>query len=432
MIREFRKQARRILELAGEPSLQVFLRTKQGALVRFTNNGVHQNGFQDIFLYTLRLIGKTGPVWVESNDLSEEGIRRAIDQLRLDAEIPVGSRMAAPPLKIRAPRGTNLYKGKEYFSFDLKKIPAMAAQTIEKAVRAIRAKQASANGYYSAYQRFFYLADAKGLEAFHPATAFRFGLTATKGVGKGYFSTYHPDPRKLNVSNVVEEALRISGEASSGEVKVEPGEYECIFSPRALLEFIEPLRRHFDRRLYEDKKSIFSRRLGEEIFSKHFTLSEDCVRPGQFGLPFDTEGAPRKKVTLVERGTFKDLLAEGHSTRGLAEHPFYPQNLVIEKGNESWPGLLKKIRRGIFINKVWYHALVREREMEVTGLATAGSLYIEGGRVRGRTAGLRYHDSLFSVLRSVAGASREQVLLKDGEMGAALFPYLWVARLRVV
>jgi predicted Zn-dependent protease len=128
----------------------------------------------------------------------------------------------------------------------------------------------------------------------------------------------------------------------------------------------------------------------------------------------------------------KDLLAEGHSTRGLHENPFYPQNLSVKEGALSRADLFRGIRRGIFINKIWYHTLVRESAMEVTGLATAGSVYIEGGVVRGRVIQLRYHDSIFSILRNVIGASKERILLKDGEMGAAYFPHLWVSRLRVV
>lgn len=68
----------------------------------------------------------------------------------------------------------------------------------------------------------------------------------------------------------------------------------------------------------------------------------------------------------------------------------------------------------------------------ITGLGTAGVLYIAKGRVLGRLGHLRYYDSLFSVLDSVLEVSREQVLVKDGEFGAALLPYFLISKLRVV
>jgi len=329
--------------------MERLVRVKQGLLVRFTNNGVHQNGFQDLAFSTLCRHTKEGPVYFESNDFSKGGIQKILKE---------------QPLKA----------GREYFPFPLKKAPEMAAQAIGRAVRLIRRHQASANGYYSIFRRFFHHRDSKGREVFHPATAVRFGVTVTKGSGKGYFSFYHPDAGRLRVESVVEKALELAGLASRAEAAVKPGIYECIFSPRAFLELIEPLRRHFDSSLTKDGKSVFSGLLKKKIFSDAFTLSDDVKHPGQFGVPFDAEGTPRPKVELIKKGILHGLLAEGHSTRGLLEHPFYPENLVVEKGAFSLADLFKRIQKGIFISKIWYHTLVRESRMEVTGLATAGSL----------------------------------------------------------
>ncbi len=420
---ELRKLAQRAFKAAGKAPLQIFLRVKRGALIRFANNGVHQNGFQDLFSYTLRLLGKDGPVYVESNDASDEGMRKAVE--RLKAEVP-------KPLPTPALKKKDYPKVREHFSLPTEKIPEMGSRAIEGALRLIRGANASANGYFSAYERLFYLADSTGLELYHPTTAVRFGVTVSKGAGKGYFSSYHPDPKQLKVTPVVQDAIKLAEEASEKEISLEAGEYECILSPRAFLELIEPLRRHFNRELCEDGKSVLSGLFGKRIFSEVFTLADSVSDSGEFGVPFDAEGAPKRKVVLVEQGVLKGLLAEGHSTRGLLEHPFWPQNLCVKEGNHSLAELFKRIRRGIFINKIWYHTLVRESAMEVTGLATAGSVYIEEGKIRGRVAHLRYHDSIFSILRSVVGASKERVLLKDGEMGAASFPYLWVSHLRVV
>ena len=421
--KELRKIGARILKIAENTPVQIFIRIKRGLLARFANNGVHQNGFQDVSTYLLRVQGKNGPAFRESDDFSEGGIREAFRELK---------RIVPQPEPLPALSQKKLAKIQEYFSFDEKEIPLTAREAIEKAVKIIRLEKASANGYFSAYERFFYLFNSEGLEAFHPATAFRFGLTVTKGAGKGYLSSYHPDFKKIQVEPVVRDAMQLAGEASGAEIMLKPGTYECIFSPRAFLELIDPLRRHFDRRFVETGRSVFSRKLGKKIFSDQFNLSDDLAHSGQFGIPFDVEGNPKKKVMLVKKGVLKELLGEGHATRGILEHPFYPQNLVMEKGGASLSDLFSGIKRGIYINKIWYHTLVRENEMEVTGLATAGSVSIERGKIHGRVSHLRYHDSLFSILRSVTRASKEQILLKDGEMGAALLPYVCVSGLKIV
>ena len=423
MTPDFRRMTRPIFTLAKGLPLQVLVRVKKGLLVRFANNGVHQNGFQDLASYTLRVSSKEGPVYVESNDFSEAGIRESLGKIQTLVPRPE----PLPRVKGKSDPGR-----KEFFPFRLEKAPEMAARAVGEGLGVIRRDPVTANGYFSAYHRFFYLRDSHGLELFHPATAVRFGVTVRKGPAKGYFSFYHPDSRKLRVGRIVEQAMAFAEEASPREISLKSGDYECVFSPRAFLELIDPLRRHFDAKFCRDKKSVLSGLLGKKIFSPQFTLYDDLRYAGQFGVPFDAEGAPRGGVTLVKGGVLKGLLGEGHSTRGLAEHPFNPQNFVVEKGNLSLKNIFTRIRRGVFINKIWYHALVKENEMEVTGLGAAGCLYIEKGRIQGSVPHLRYHDSLFSILRSVAGATKEQILLKDGEMGAALFPYLWVSRIRLV
>ena len=413
---------KRVFKITGELPLRLSVQIKKGILARFTNNGVHQNGFQDLITYIIRFTTKKGVLHVESNDVSREGIQDALARAK--------EKMFHPePFKTSPKR---LYpKVKEYFPQTPSRFYERAALAVEKGLRLIRAERAVANGYYSEYARLFYFADSSGREVIHPATATRFGLTITKGEGKGYFSFFHPNPKKLQVSAVVTEAIRLAREASRDQISVKPGEYECIFSPRAFLELIEPMRKHFDGYFAETRKSVFSGLLGKKLFSESLTLTDDVKCPGQFGVPFDAEGVPKKKVNLIERGILRGFLTQGHSTRGILEHPVYPQNLVIKNGSLSFEQMVKEIRRGIFINKIWYHTLVRERNLEVTGLATAGSLYIENGEVMGRAVNLRYHDSIFSILNSVIHFSKEQMLLKDSEMGAALFPYLWVSRLKV-
>lgn len=420
---ELHSFAKRVFGIAGALPLRLSVRIKRGILVRFTNNGVYQNGFQDLFFYTLSFSTKTGPVFVESNDISDSGIWEAVQKLKMAVPDPL-------PLK-------PVFKGRypavcEYFPFGLAKTPELAARAIERGIERISEEQASANGYFSVYERFFYLADSRGLELFHPATAVRYGITVTKGAGKGYFSFYHPNFKKLDVDSIVREALDLARKASQREVTLKPGTYECVISPRAFLEFAEPIRRHFDLNLYESGKSIFSGNLGKRLFSKHLTLHEDITHSGQYGVPFDAEGKPKRKVALIERGVLKNLISEGDNTHGLRENPFDFENLTIARGSLPLSEILSRIRRGIFVNKIRYHALVRETGLEVTGLTTAGSVYIEKGQVMGQLTHLRYHDSIITLLKEIAGVSRETILLKDGERGVALLPYFWFKKFHVV
>ena len=80
MLLEARKLAQLIFVLAGPTPIQIFIRAKNGILVRFTNNGVHQNSFRDLLFYVIRLSAHGKNFYAESNDSSEEGIQRALDR----------------------------------------------------------------------------------------------------------------------------------------------------------------------------------------------------------------------------------------------------------------------------------------------------------------------------------------------------------------
>ncbi|HLD56126.1 MAG TPA: metallopeptidase TldD-related protein [Candidatus Omnitrophota bacterium] len=431
VLEEFRHLSGRMFKIARALPLRISIRIKKGILARFANNGVHQNGFQDLFFYTLSLSTKYGTFFSEKNDISEEGIKDALKNLTKG----IGLSYSKPNIRHCEEHGfenrNKYHKVHEYFPVDLAKAPELAARAIEQGLETVRKERASANGYYSVYERFFYLADSKGF-LFHPATAVRYGITVTKGGGKGYFAFYHPNVEKLKVDSVVSEAVDLARRASQNEISLEPGTYECVFSPRAFLEFMEPLRSHFDLNLYQSGKSVLSGGLGKRLFSEAFTLREDITHPKQFGVPFDADGKPKRKVTLIERGVLKNMLSEGNATHGIRENPFDPENLAAERGSLSLNQIFSKMKRGIFINKVRYHTLVRETGLEVTGLTTAGSVYIEDGEIQGQLSHVRYHDSILAVLREVIAAYQEEILLKDGERGAALLPYFWIAKLHVV
>ena len=434
---ELHKIAKRVLSLSRNVPLTVRIQKKEGLLARYSHQGIHQNTFQDLFTYCLERPAGDGFLMEESSDTSHAGIRGAVERLLSRGDACVAPTM--PP-----PHSQHYRPIKDWFPFDLKKAAGMAEAAIGKTISRLREIKASAHGYYSAYQRHFFVANSAGLRAHHAMTAVRFAVTVSKGVGKGYAAFFSPDPRRLQTQAVFDAAFAQAEATSRKEIRLESGEYDCVFSPRALLEFLSSLSKHFDAKLYHDGRSALSgRRPGQLLFSKAVSLEDNAYLAGQSGIPFDAEGSPRKRVSLVTRGRLAGLLAgsglscachkqpTGHTARGILEEEIVPQNLVMPAGNRPLAAILKSIKRGVFINKIWYHQIVHEKGLVVTGTATAGTCLIENGKVAGCAVRVRYHDSLLRVLQEVVELSRERGLIKDGEYGAALLPYLRSRRLRL-
>lgn len=425
----FESIAKQIFSISRGVPLTIRIQKKEGLLARYSHQGIHQTTFQDLFTYCLERPSGDGFLLEESSDISSAGIRSAVERLMSKSDD------GAPPAAFPSPQPYK--KIPDYFSFPLKNITGMAEAAIKKTVSRLREIEASASGYYSAYHRHFLVANSSGLRAHHAMSSVRFAATVSKGVGKGYATFFSPDPRRLKTESVLDQALAQAEATSRKEIRLEAGEYDCVFSPRALLEFLSSLLKHFDAKLYHDGRSVFSgHRPGQLLFSKAVSLEDNAYLSGQSGIPFDAEGAAKKRVALVTKGKLAGMLAgsglscrchkesTGHTTRGILEDEVYPQNLVMPAGGRPLRAILKSIKRGILINKIWYHQIVHEKDLVVTGTTTAGTCLIENGKVAGRAVRLRYHDSLLRVLKETVELSRERALLKDGEYGSAFLPYL--------
>src|SRR5206468_6109233 len=96
-----------------------------------------------------------------------------------------------------------------------------------------------------------------------------------------------------------------------------------------------------------DERSFLNDRVGKQIFGSNISIHDDVWHHGQAGAPFDGEGVPRKRLTLVENGVVREL-AYSRQAAALAGveptgHGFplpneigeAPVNIVIEGGDSS-------------------------------------------------------------------------------------------------
>src|ERR1700724_2197720 len=63
----------------------------------------------------------------------------------------------------------------------------------------------------------------------------------------------------------------------------------------------------FSATAIRDGRSFLNDRVGHKIFGGNITIHDDVWHRGQAGAPFDGEGVPRKRLTLVEGGVVRDI-----------------------------------------------------------------------------------------------------------------------------
>jgi len=114
-------------------------------------------------------------------------------------------------------------------------------------------------------------------------------------------------------------------------------------------------------------RSPFADRLGDELASPVYALSDDGIDPGGLAsAPFDGEGTPRERTPLIADGKLLAYLHDSYTARrggarstGNAARASYrsppsvsPSNLVLEPGELTLEGLLERAGDGVYITEV--------------------------------------------------------------------------------
>ena len=140
------------------------------------------------------------------------------------------------------------------------------------------------------------------------------------------------------------------------------------------------------------KASFLASKLGQKIAPAHVSIIDDGLRKrGLATSPFDGEGVPTRRTSLVENGVLKAFLYDaftarkaktkstGNASRGYRSLPAIGvNNLVLEPGQKSPEEIIKEIPNGFYVTAMLGHGA-----NTVTGEYSRGAngLWIENGEL---------------------------------------------------
>jgi PmbA protein len=111
--------------------------------------------------------------------------------------------------------------------------------------------------------------------------------------------------------------------------------------------------------------SFLAGRLGQKVFGSNLTVIDDGTIPGGFGTrPFDGEGVPTRRTTVIEGGELKSYLMNtytarklglattGNASRGLAGTPGIGNgNFFLQPGEKSPEEIIRGIKQGLLVTE---------------------------------------------------------------------------------
>jgi len=227
------------------------------------------------------------------------------------------------------------------------------------------------------------------------------------------------DWRALDVAALGETALR-KAEGSRAPGELAPGRYTVVLEPAAVAELVAFLAwLGLGAQSEQEGRSFLSGRMGERITGAGVTVVDDAFDPRSLGRPFDYEGTPRRRVSLIEDGVARAVVHDrrtaraagvestGHATAPPAVEGPLPYDLVLGTGTASLEELIASTARGILVTRFWYNRVVDARRTLVTGMTRDGTFLIEDGRIAGGLRNLRFNESVLEVLSRTEAAGRD-------------------------
>ena len=245
-------------------------------------------------------------------------------------------------------------------------------------------------------------------------------VIAIRGEESGYATDI--SRRGIDVQILGEEATQKATLRSGIHEKIESGNYDAIVEPAAIAEVLEWMNMiSFSGQSYEDGSSFFVDHLGKRVVGTNFTLTDDAIDPEFLPFPFDMEGLPKRRVTLIENGTartpvvdkaYADRLgvpatangwALGSPDHGSALH------LSVAAGTARREDLIRSTSRGIWVTRFNYvNGLLEPKTAKMTGTTRDGTFLIRDGEVVARLPNLRWTQSMVEAFSRIEGLTRER------------------------
>jgi PmbA protein len=397
--------AERTLAFARGALTEAIVVDEDAGLTRFTHNAIHQNVAHRATSLRLRIVraGRTGVV--ATNDLTDAGLRAAVAR----AEEIVALAPRDPDVTGLAPHARTTSPPGAFSEATARATPAERARIAAEAIAPAERAGFWAAGYVRTGRTGVTLANSQGARLSYDATSCGLNLKANGPDATGYAEQYGNDLAALDggAAGIAATQKVLRGTAPR---PVEPGPWDVILEPAAFGELLSYLTDHFSAQAYDEGSSFLCDGLGRSYAGEAVSIADDFAHPLLSGMPFDLQGAPKRRVSLLDRGVANNVVTDARYAKRLARPDTghggpapdadgpQARDVVVAPGARALEDLIAQTERGLLVSRFWYIRPVDGRKTIVTGMTRDGTFSIEGGVVTGGVRNMRFNQSILAAL----------------------------------
>jgi predicted Zn-dependent protease len=404
----------------GAQEIEISLISKAGEYLRFGNNELGQSQFTRTITLSTRVSSGKRQARTTTSRLDENFIQKTVEKAVAELKTVPKDPDCLPMLGQQKQQSVNRYHART-----VEEPAETKASYVGKAIELARNNQLIASGTLGTNLDEVQMLNTAGLEVYYRGTCGYFSLTmdADNGNQTGYALSTFADIAELDALEVSETALE-RAKLNKAQSEVLPGKFDVVIDPYAWSEMLQffvvsagaGYSPDFGTRQYKEGRSYLSGRLGEKILGENVILEDDAYHPLQGGPPFDGEGYPKSKLTLIENGVLRSLASSRISAHRYQDasptghelplpNPLgeTPMNLVIRgKGSvERTEELVGELDKGFLLTRLWYIREVEPRTKTLTGMTRDGTFLVENGEIKKPIKNLRFNQSLLELFSNI-------------------------------
>ncbi|HYK97152.1 MAG TPA: TldD/PmbA family protein [Candidatus Acidoferrales bacterium] len=398
------------LKEAKADEAELWAHRRRSAITRYAKNESHQNALADETYVQARVVVKNAVGIASGNSLEPNDLRRLVADARAAAELSVPNTDwpgFSPPAKIADAK-----------AFDARTADALAARQTDEirvVTSLVRERGMRAAGTHQIELSEDAVANTNGAAAYAPATmAYLRALVLTDAGGSGWAEDLAWSLAGVDARGVAERAMAKAA-LDRDRAQLPAGDYEAVFEELGVAEVLRFVSlTGLTGQTLRDGRSFMADRIGQTVTGPRFSLWEDALDPRTLAIPFDVEGTPKQRVTLVENGVARGVVHDRQSAKWFGTKSTghaadarrysgggHAGNLTMAGGDAAREQLLGSVKKGVLITRFHYTNTPDPKRATMTGTTRDGTFLIENGEVTRALANVRYRMSAMDLFAGI-------------------------------
>lgn len=394
---------------------EVLVLAQDSALTRYANNVIHQNVAESNAQLSVRAVVGKKIGGASCNRLERDTVQQTAQKA-----VAIARLQQENPDFVSLPEPSDPSLAVESFGAETAGCPPeRRAEEIGKVVAAARGQDLNASGAFSTQASALAVGNSLGIRAYHRGTTAALTAVVSGEDSSGYAEATTANVDELSAEDLAHTAVQ-KCVASAHPLQVEAGEYEVVLEELAVGDMMAMLAfMGLGALAYQEERSFMCGRLGEKIADDQVFLWDDGLDNRGIPLPFDFEGVPKQRVSMIEGGIARAVVYDsytaaregkastGHAIPQPSTFGPFPMNLFMKPGDSTVDDMVASIKHGLLVTRFHYTNVVHPKETVMTGMTRDGTFLIEDGKAVAGVKNLRFTQNILAALNHVLKVGKD-------------------------